>query len=398
MPNQYGFRPDHSTTHALIDLVGQITKSINNKSMALGVFLDLSKAFDSLDIDKLLAKLYHYGVRGKSFDWFSSYLKNRKLFVSYDNSSSQIYEITHGVPQGSVLGPLLYIIYTNDLSFNLKYSNSILFADDSTILCTGKKIKDIIPKITHDLNILIDWFYANKLTLNISKTSCILFKSKTTRINSAEIKLKFGLEKIIVKKTTKFLGFEIDQHLNWDNHIKQLITKINKNLYLLRCFKKLLPNWSKRMLYFNYIHSNLTYGLSVWGPMASQLEKNKLFKLQKKAVRTIENAKQDCPSAPLFKKYKILRFNDLINLEILKTAYNLVHESLPIPLNNLFQQNNFNHQYNTRNAKNPRVAPHKSKVYHSSIFAKLPIAWQNTPNSVKNSNSINKTLLIAHKN
>ena len=121
--------------------------------------------------------------------------------------------------------------------------------------------------------------------------------------------------------------------------------------------------------------------------MISQRHKHKLFKLQKKAVRTIENAKQDSHTAPLFRKYKILRFQDLINLEISKTAYNLVHDLLPTPLKTFFQQNDFNHRYNTRNAKNPRVTYHKTKTFHASIFAKLPIAWQNTSKSQKNSTS-----------
>jgi len=140
--------------------------------------LDLSKAFDTINHQTLLNKLAHYGVRGVALEWFSNYLKNRKQYVEYKNCRSQTQEIVCGVPQESVLGPLLFIIYTNELPMSINSSKTILFADDTTVFCSSNNLAYLYDTLNNDLNILADWFRANKLSLN---TTTIYYSAGTTR-------------------------------------------------------------------------------------------------------------------------------------------------------------------------------------------------------------------------
>jgi retron-type reverse transcriptase len=155
--SQYGFRPKHSTTHAIHEFVDQAITSFEEKKTTLGVFLDLSKAFDTIDHSILLSKLEWYGVRGTALEWFRSYLSNRKQFVQYKETKSSTHTIPCGVPQDSVLGPLLFIIYTNDLPNCLKFSKAILFADDTTVYLTSKSISNLFNNINSDLELLLEW-------------------------------------------------------------------------------------------------------------------------------------------------------------------------------------------------------------------------------------------------
>ena len=176
--SQYGFRSKHSCENAISELVGQVVKGHDRKEHTAAIFLDLSKAFDTLDHSLLLKKLELYGIRGNALCWFTSYLSNRKMRVKYcgegENSYSNWKNVTHGTPQGSCLGPLLFLIFCNDLHQNLTYLSCIQFADDTTLYITHKNLRVLKACIEHDLSIITDWFGANSLTLNINKTSLLL--------------------------------------------------------------------------------------------------------------------------------------------------------------------------------------------------------------------------------
>ena len=173
--NQFGFRQGHSTHHALITLVDRITKSLDSGDIVIGVFLDLKKAFDTVNHKILLKKLYHYGIRGNLNKWFENYLPDRSQYVLFNGKTSDIRNVNCGVPQGSILGPLLFILYINDFSNVSDILFYVLFVDDSNVFLNGKDINIIINTMQLELSKLHNWLLANKLTLNISKTHFMVF-------------------------------------------------------------------------------------------------------------------------------------------------------------------------------------------------------------------------------
>ena len=166
---QYGFRRQSSTNHAIIELVDKITKAIENNEFTVGIFLDLSKAFDTVNHGILLKKLYFYGIRGKCHAWIKDYLSNRKQIVKYDQIRSSEKTVTCGVPQGSILGPLLFLIYINDLNNSTTKLSTILFADDTNLFCSGKDIYELESIVNTELTRVQEWLTLNQLTLNIKK-------------------------------------------------------------------------------------------------------------------------------------------------------------------------------------------------------------------------------------
>ena len=168
--NQFGFRKFHGTNHAIITLVEKVSKALDTGKFVIGVFLDLKKAFDTVNHTILMKKLEYYGIRGRIFNWLKSYLDNRKQYVHYNGYDSDKKTITHGVPQGSILGPLLFILYINDFSRSSDLLFSILFADDTSVFIEGTSYDKVIDIVNKELDRINIWLRANKLTINIKKT------------------------------------------------------------------------------------------------------------------------------------------------------------------------------------------------------------------------------------
>ena len=289
--SQYGFRTNHSCENAITELLAKIVKGWENKQSTIAVFLDLSKAFDTLEHTVLYKKLDRYGIRGTVLDWFKSYLSDRTLAVrctikeTGQSEISKDYPVDYGSPQGSCLGPLIFLIFGNDLYRILEWCNCILFADDTTIYNTHSDQHFLQWSINEDLKLVHDWFKANKLTLNTSKTVCMLFNQKTTTAQELEIKI----DQTVIPRVqhTKFLGVHIDECLNWQMHFNKLCLKIKRNTSLLRAGFNHLNKQSMWLLYFAQIYSHLSYGISIWGNLLNQANMSKLQKLQNKCVSLI---------------------------------------------------------------------------------------------------------------
>ena len=238
--SQYGFRAKHSTVHAVCELVHEILRSFEQRTYTLATFLDLSKAFDTIDHDILLHKLSHYGIRGIALQWFKSYLSDRKQLVCYNGHRSDQFEIKCGVPQGSVLGPLLFIIYTNDLSKVLTQAKCILFADDTTVYASSKNVHDLYSLMNAELQTLSDWFKANKLSVNATKTNYVIFSK--SRLSSEVLDKNLFVDNECIERvaSTKFLGVIIDEHLQWSEHIKYCCKKVASGVYALNMAKRYL--------------------------------------------------------------------------------------------------------------------------------------------------------------
>ena len=201
---QFGFRNNHSTTHALLEITEKIKQACDAGQFTCGVFLDLQKVFDTVNHTILLKKLTHYGIRGVANKWFQSFLEDRKQFTSVQGSKSAEKPIKYGVPQGSFLGPLLFILFINDLHEAVKFSSVHHFGDDTNLLLTDKSLKKINKHIKRNLKLPVDWIRANKLSLNASKTEIVLFKPRNKKITE-QLNFRVSGQKIKQSSQVRYL-------------------------------------------------------------------------------------------------------------------------------------------------------------------------------------------------
>ena len=237
---QFGFRTNHSTFMALIILIENLVNALDNGKCAVGIFLDFHKAFDTVDHSILLDKLHCYGTRGIANQWFFSYLSNRQQSVVYNGYESELKVINCGVPQGSILGPLPFLLYINDLTNASSFFMPTLFADDTNLFCTGTYLKEIIRLVNEEISKIYDWVNAYKLSLNIDKTNFMLFTPKNFSHYIDYIVI--NQIKIQEVKETKFLGVIIDNKLKWSAHIMYISKKIAKGIGILLKSRKDFDN------------------------------------------------------------------------------------------------------------------------------------------------------------
>lgn len=343
------------------------------------LFMDLTKAFDYVDHKILLDKLYAYGVRGNIYDLIKSYLSDRTQITQVTricplvkkvlNHSSACRKVTSGVPQGSVLGPLLFIIYINDLPKASKYS-TILFADDSTVLFTGDDKLHMEPEINMTLENIVNWLTSNKLHINFSKTNLMTFRNKINKISG--INTIYNNYKIKEVEATRFLGINIDNTLTFKEHIHSLCTKINTYSYALYMLRKTVSSSTVLTAYHGYVLPLLKYCVIFWG---NSTEKEVIFKAQKKCIRAITNIKQTDSCRQLFLKLNILT---LPCIYILETV--------------LFVKKNM-HYFKKLNSKrhkfNIGLPYNKTALLNKSIFCMAPRIYNNLPNSILEISDVN---------
>ena len=218
--------------------------------------MNLQKAFDAVDHEKLLSKLDCYGIRGISNHWFKSYLSNRKQFVSINGYDSGLAELNCYVPQGSVLGPLLFLLYINNLNQAIKFYKVHHFADDTNLLYLSKSIKTLDKLVNFDLKNLLQWLNANKILLNVKKTELVIFKSKRKQFDG-EIKLKLSRKRLFPIDSVKYLGVKIDGNLSWKSHIDYLSVELSGADALLFKMKNTVKSSIIRTMYFAIFESHL---------------------------------------------------------------------------------------------------------------------------------------------
>lgn len=390
--SQYGFRTGMSTELAILELQDRIAENLSNKKHCIGMFLDLSKAFDTLNHSILLTKLEHYGIRGIALSWFKSYLSNRQQFTSINDNVSTTANITCGVPQGSILGPLLFLIYINDITNASSIPNLILFADDTNLIFENKDLSLLVKNVNDEINLIAEWFKSNMLSLNIEKTKWIHFLKKT-QTNNVPISVKIDGIEISQVKSINFLGITIQNNLQWEEHIAikaNKIAKVNSILYRLKHF---IPEQTKLNIYNALISPHLNYGLSAWGS-ATQSALKRLIVLQKKSLRAISNSKYNCHTNPLFKRYNVIKLEDIFKLNCCKLSYRQKLNILPSYHNSKITFNKNTNRYNTRQNHDIYIKRISINLQKQMLNYKIGTAWNNLPLELKSVSNLSLKLFV----
>ena len=402
--NQFGFRKNNSTTYALIEITEKIKETIDKKKYGCGIFIDLRKAFDTVNHNILLNKLEHYGIRGTALQWFKSYLYNRQQYVFHNGESSSLHHITCGVPQGSVLGPLLFLLYINDLPNISNVLQFYLFADDTNIYCEAETPDKLELIINKELKKLRNWLIVNRLSLNVDKTNFVVFHPYNKPLKQ-KITLKIHKNAISEKDQVKYLGITIDSTLTWGKHIDNLTLKLSKNIGLLYKIRPFVNNKLMKTLYYGLVYPHLTYAIEVWGS-ADNTHINKILILQKRFVRLITHSdKRQCdysflPSNPLFYTLKFHKIQDIFKLNISKFIFKCLNKSTPINFHCWYRLTSQIHNYNTRSkfvniqkevTTQTLFVPTARTTYYGLKLLKVQGSkiWNKLPPSLRNIDSLN---------
>ena len=378
---QFGFMEGKSTEDATLNFVGDIVKSFDEGQYTVGIFLDLSKAFDTVDHEVLLVKLDHYGVRNECFMWFLSYLKNRQQYVSYNGSNSDLYQIHYGVPQGSILGPLLFILYINDIVNTSQHLKYVLFADDSNFYISHTDINYLLTLMNQEMDKVRAWIIANKLTLNISKTHYIIFHRRNLPSDLQPLVMgETILERVI---STKFLGITLQENLKWHNHIQNISRKIDRLNGILYLTRHMLTENALKQMYYALVYPNIIYCQTVWGSSGTVVSKQ-IVTSQKRVIRTITGARRYEHTNSIFSDLRILKFEDVniycCALYVYKSLNNIIDNRYFA-----FRTNEFHSLRNTDLLRLPTVRSTQSQRFINYHGVKI---WNSLPSDIRNKTSI----------
>lgn len=311
--NQSAFRKDHSTETALINLTDKLLFDMDNDRLSGLVFIDFRKAFDVINHDILLKKLSLYGASDLAVTWFTLYLSARRQYVQISNSSSSVLPITDGVPQGSNLGPILFLLFINDLPLSLGSSTLDIYADDATLSASSKwdKPNHISSSLNSDLNNIEMWTQANKMAINEDKTKAMLVVGKRLRKRegiSETLDINLNNKTIEQVRHHKLLGVELDGNLDFSEHIESLCRKLSKRIGLLKHISPYLKRYQRELYYNTVVKPVMLYNVPVWSYGHQGLE-SRIFKLQKRAARIITGSDHQSRSIPIFNSLNWLPFS-----------------------------------------------------------------------------------------
>ena len=259
---------------------------------------------------------------------------------------SEIMKILHGVPQGSVLGPLLFILYINDIYNAIIHSSTFLFADDTGLLNSNTNLKTIQKQLNIDLRSLFKWLCASKISLNVTKTEVVLFHSSNKKIDH-ELKLKLNGKYLDLSKSVKYLGLEIDQHLSFTNHIKSLSVKLRSANGALSKIRHVANKSVLKTVFNSLFVSHLSYACQTWA-QSINLNYSRIFKLQKAALRILTFSDFQAPSQPLFHQLNILQISDMVKLRNLLLVHDILNAQSPADISDTYSLRGYNESHNTR--------------------------------------------------
>ena len=389
--HQYGFRKNHSTYMPIVTLTDLISDNLEKRLHTLTVFLDFKKAFDSVDHNILLYKLNHYGIRGRALDLLKNYFTGRTQTVKFNNTFSSSQTIDTGVPQGSVLGPLFFLIYINDIIKTSATALFLLFADDTSLINSDSTLSNLYTKTNHDLAQIYNWCSVNKIALNLSKTKYMISspKSKDPLSNLQPFNnnsQKLTINNILLELVTnsKFLGVIIENDLSWSKHITAISTQISRVIGVLAKIRSKITTRAAMHIYDALIFSHLNYCNLVWGN-ASKAMLNPLYILQKRALKICHKLPKLTRTDVLFQSVRKLTLFDINNLQtntfIFKFNSNLLPEAFTdflIPVDNIH-----NHSTRYQSSNSFYVMPSKLTVRQASLRIRSSNAWLHVPPHLK---------------
>ncbi len=379
---QYGFTKGRCTTDAGVSLIKQVFKSWEKAQDAIGIFCDLSKAFDCVEHETLLLKLQHYGIRGVSLNLLKSYLLERLLTVQVNRVNSQGASVSMGVPQGSILGPFLFLVYVNDLPHLFQSEpHMVLFADDTSLIFKLNRRSNNYDEVNNALTKVHNWFTKNNLVLNDKKTKCIRFILPNVKSNVCDDILLNGQKLEFVKETT-FLGITVDDKLQWGPHIRSLAGRLSSAAYAVWKIRQLTDVGTARLVYFSYFHSIMSYGILLWG-QASDVES--IFILQKRAVRAIYNLGR---RESLREKFK--------EINIMTVPCQYIYENIMYVRKNLqlFVKVSDKHDYLTRHRNRLSQPLFRLAKVHKSFMGLCVKCYNKIPTEIQNLNESKFKLCI----
>lgn len=364
--SQHGFMRGKSTATAIYRFLDTLYENVDNNLKTVGIFMDLSKAFDLVDHKLLLSKLNAYGLRGKINELLESYLTNRYQFVEINGHYSDRKPVLTGVPQGSVLGPLLFILFMNDLPKIAQEQSLTMFADDTTYICSKESKLELLIEVEGVMEKFINWFSANKLFLNVNKTVFMHFTPRQ-KVYTESLLIRNNRKSITQMDTVKLLGIHIENNLGWKEHIDSICSKLTSTCYAIYRLRNITSTHVQITYYYAYFYSRITYGIAFWGRSHHCV---RIFRLQKKCLRTIANVPHRTHCRNIFKAYKILPLPCIYMMEILLFVEKNISE---------FETNNYNHEYNTRQCAQLRIPSHQLTTVENNpryigvlLYNKLP--------------------------
>ena len=377
---QHGFRRNHSTESALLNFIKHFYETFNQKELGLAVFIDFSKAFDCLDHRILLSKMEGLGIRGNALKLMKSYITNRKQYVFYNNEYSNPITPQYGTPQGSILGPLIFLIYVNDIVNAARVLSLALYADDVNGYKSNKCFRTLLNEINNDLILINDWILCNGLSINILKICHMLINGE--KINEC-YEIKIGNTVIPRVHDTKLLGLYVDEKLKWNVHIRYLTDKISKVCGVLYCIRKKLTAKAMRTIYLSLIYSHIIYCVPIWGnTWACHVRPVEIA--QKRAIRTMNYMRRYDHTHEVFVTQKLLKFKYIYSYFSSLLIFKFLYSNY-VPL--VFSR--ANNPYGLRNSDNVSIPISRTELYSKSVYFSAPSIWYNLPNHLKQMQNVN---------
>ena len=383
---QYGFRSKKSTVQAITNHLAYVYESLEQNNTVISIFLDFRKAFDCVDHSVLLSKLHYYGIRGIMHDWFRSYLSDREQFTVVGAAESSRRKLLCGVPQGTNLGPLLFLLFINDLPNCSELFRFTLFADDSTLTVKFSKHEfNITSTINRELINVNNWLISNKIAINPDKTKYIAFNYRNKPVIDL---IRIGNIKIKETNDIKFLGIYLDSNLKFKRHVKYISSKIAKSIGVLNKLKYFLPPVTMRTLYLTFVQPFLLYAIQNWFSTYSN-NTDRIIVLQKRAIRVITNSDYLAHTGRLFKTLNILKVDDMYVMQILVYMFKTIHERYDSQLFSLLSFRADVHDYDTRNAGQLALPMYRRSMSRFSLLYRGPALWNQLPTNIRNVESLN---------